>query len=400
MPHILSLIIHKLYIALLAVVVKFMPSTNSMVFTGENSSQQLCTHIARLGHQRVLLVTDKPLVELGLVNPVIEALQALDVDVVVFDGVLPDPTYDVVHAGLALQRQHDCDAVLAMGGGSSMDASKVIATLATNVVEPSTLVGYFKVKEQPVPLYALPTTSGTGSEATMGAVIADSVSHEKVIIADPKMLPDCAALDPALMTGLPPAITAATGMDALTHAIEAYIGVWGSPRSDGYACSAVKMIFNSLPVAYSNGDDIRAREEMALAAYYAGLAIGEANIGNVHAVAHQLGTRYGVPHGLANALVLPHVLKYSRHAAQSKLADLAVLIGLGDAQDSKAQLADKFIDAVSELNAKVGIPTKLDKLQRQDVVSIAKSAAKEGAGYPVPFLMSPGDSEAILYQLL
>lgn len=234
----------------------------------------------------------------------------------------------------------------------------------------------------------------------MGAVISDTDTHAKSIMIDNKMMPHCAALDPSLMVGLPPAITAATGMDALTHAIEVYICLLVNPRIEAYASHAIKLVFENLPIVYEDGANLEAREKMALAAYYAGLAINEVNVGNVHAIAHQLGAHYGVPHGLANAMVLPHVLRLSRDAARERLATLARLIGVADAGDSEMQQVDKFIDAVVQLNQTVGIPAKLDKLREADVPAIAWDAVKEGGGYCVPVLMFPNDSRNILMQLL
>jgi alcohol dehydrogenase len=400
MEHLLRKLLHKLYLALMTVVVRLSPSPKHMVFVGANSSEQLCAHISRLGPKKVLLVTDKPLVDLGLASQVLASLKKYGLEAVVFDGVLPDPTYQIVEDGLSVLRKHDCDAVLAMGGGSVIDAAKVMAMAVTNPGDLSSFVGYFKAKQATLPLFAIPTTSGTGSEATMAAVISDTVTHEKSIIADPKLCPQCTALDAGLMTGLPARITAATGMDALTHAIEAYIGVWGNDRSNAHAKAAVKMIFEKLPVAYNEGSNIEAREQMALAAYYAGLAVGEVNVGNVHAIAHQLGAKYSLPHGLANAIVLPHVLNYSKYAAQDAMADLAILLQLGSVAESNDALTDKFIVAVIELNSSIDIPCDSTDLRREDIAGIAKAAVKEGAGYPVPILMSQQDCEGILSRLI
>lgn len=400
MRHVLRKFIHKLYLALMSVVVKLAPSPKHMLFLGANSSEQLCAHISRIGAKKILLVTDKPLVELGLAARVVTSLESYGMYVVVFDGVLPDPTYQIVDDGLAVLNQHGCEAVLAMGGGSVMDAAKVMAMGSTNPGDLSQFVGYFKVKQPIVPLFALPTTSGTGSEATMGAVISDTTTHEKGIIVDPKLCPQCTALDPTLMLGLPAKITAATGMDALTHAVETYIGVWGTDRSNAYAKAAVKMIFAKLPVAYNEGSNIEAREQMALAAYYAGLAVGEVNVGNVHAIAHQLGAKYSLPHGLANALVLPHVLNFSKQAAGDAMADLAVLLQLGSISESNEALADKFIAAVIELNGTIGIPSHCADLRTEDIAAMVKNAVKEGASYPVPIVMSRQDCEGIFSQLM
>ncbi|MBD2858897.1 iron-containing alcohol dehydrogenase [Spongiibacter sp. KMU-158] len=393
-------VIHKLYLAVMSVLMRFMPPLSFFVFSGEKSAIQLCQHIARQGIQRLLIVSDKPLVELGLVEPLKQNLQDAGVDVTIYDGVLPDPTFAVVEGGLELLKQSKSEAVLAIGGGSSIDTGKTIASAATNGFQPKALAGYFKVKIAPLPLFAIPTTSGTGSEVTVGAVIADSDTHEKSYVADPKMLPQAVALDPTLITGLPPHITAATGMDALTHAIESYISCWANPRSESYALSAVKMVFASLQTACSNGADVAARGQMSLAACYAGLAINDTNIGNVHAIAHQFGRVYSTPHGLANAVVLPYVLRFTKQASAARLANLARAVGLAEASTADSAAADAFIAGVVALNDSIGIPRSLEKLKQADFDNIIDAAVNEGRWLPVPILMDKQDCEAILRQCL
>jgi alcohol dehydrogenase class IV len=260
-------------------------------------------------------------------------------------------------------------------------------------------VGLGKIKHTVLKLYAIPTTSGTGSEATIGAVISDVATHEKGIVMGEMLLPAAVALDPDLIAGLPPHITAATGMDALTHGIEAYIGVWDRGTRLEDARLAIKMIFDSLPTACRDGSNLEARGAMTMAAYYAGLAINQVNVGNVHAIAHQLGGKYGIPHGLANSLVLPHVLEFSRVEAQQSLAELAVLIGVGSKDESPGALASKFIDAVRTLRTEVGIPEKMDVIKRQDFASICDLAIKEGSLYPVPRLLDRDSVMSILSKI-
>lgn len=392
--------LHRLYLALIAIPFKLMPSLAYMTFSGAGSTKQLCRHIARQGYSRVLIVSDGPLVALGIVQRAIDALEAEGVNCTVYDGILPDPTFAMVEEGLAMCRQHNCDAVLAIGGGSSIDCAKTLVSSFSNGDDPRKMVGYFKVKKTPLPLFALPTTSGTGSEATIAAVVSDPATHEKCFIADPKLLPLAVALDAELLLGMPKPITAATGMDALTHAIETYISLWGSDSSNAYSRAAVSMIFQYLPRAYQDGSDADAREQMALAAYYAGMAINSASVGNVHAIAHQLGRHYSTPHGLANALVMPAVLRFSAAAAQAPLAELGRLSGAAAVGDSDALAADKFIDAVEAMNRRLDIPSQLDSLREADISAIAADAVKEGASYPVPVLMSRAECQDILRQLL
>ena len=390
---------HRFFLAMIRVMTPFMTETRNIAFAGPGSSRQLCQHIASLDVQKLLVVTDKPLRELGIADQAIVALADEGFPVAWFDGVMPDPTYEQVEAGLAVLKVQRCDAVLAIGGGSAMDTAKMIAACATSSEDPRNWKGPGKVKHEALPIYAIPTTAGTGSEATSGAVVKDAATQSKSIVSGPSMLPKATALDAQLMLGLPPHITAATGMDALTHAIEAYIGVWerGSRLEDGRI--AVKLIFKHLARAYTHGDDLAAREGMALAAYYGGMAINQVSVGSVHAIAHQLGGKYGIPHGLANAMVLPHVLEYCREEAESRLAELAVVIGAGEQGEAPAQLAHKFIAAVRELRTQVGIPDRSDLIQREDHNDLAAAAAAECMDYPVPRLLDEASALAILNQI-
>ena len=390
---------HALFFALVRLLVRFSPPLNYLTFAGTGSSRQLCAHIARSGLSRVLVVTDRPLRELGIVERALEGFADSGVEIAYYDGVLPDPNFDQVAAGAALQREHCSEAVLAIGGGSSIDAAKVIAAMATSDADPRDWVGIGKVKHDPLPIFAIPTTAGTGSEATQGAVISDPVSHEKGVISGNGMLPQAAALDPDLQLGMPAAITAATGMDALTHAIEAYIGVWKRGTARDCARRAIALIFSNLRRAYDNGADSDAREALSLAAYYAGMAISQVNVGNVHAIAHQLGGRYGVPHGIANAMVLPEVLDFCAAEAETSLAELADLIGLDSAGKLPRERARAFIDAVIELRDAVGIPRHCEQLRAEDFDHLADLAVKEGLGYFSPRLLDMDNARRILSRL-
>jgi alcohol dehydrogenase class IV len=263
------------------------------------------------------------------------------------------------------------------------------------------LAGYLKGLRTPVKIYAVPTTAGTGSEVTVAAVISDPMTHKKLVIVDPRMVPKMAALDPTLMTGLPPHITAATGIDALTHAIEAFVGNWTTPYSDGMALSAVSLIFENLRTAYTHGKNLEARENMSLASTYAGFAFTRANVGYVHAIAHQFGGLYHTPHGLANAIMLPFVLKYSHPAIVDRLALLAVAAKVGTDDEAEDVLAQKFLDAVDQLNRDLGIPTCLDALKEADIPALAKAACWEAhTGYPVPRYMSQEVCEDLIRKAL
>ena len=399
MPMFLRKLKHSLYLALVKTFAGMGPGACHRAFVGSGSSGELCRHIIRTGARKVLVVTDRPLREMGVVDQASAALLESDIDIAYYDGVLPDPTYDQVAAGVAVARQHGSEAVLAIGGGSSIDAAKIIAASATSDESPADWVGFGKVKHEVLNLYAVPTTSGTGSEATMGAVISDSTTHLKGVISGATLLPSATALDPDLIAGLPPHITAATGMDALTHGIEAYIGVWERGTRLEDARIAVKLVFDNLAAAYRDGGNRDARAGMAMGAYYAGMAINQVNVGNVHAIAHQLGGKYGIPHGLANALVLPHVLEFCHVESAQRLAELAVLIGQGKQGEDPNQLAHRFIQAVRDLRTEVGIPDHSEKLRREDFESIAELAMAEGDGYPVPRLLDKASVISILTRI-
>jgi len=378
---------------------RLVPIKPPVLLVGPGSALRLGRAVAGFGHRRVLLVTDGVITRLGLAAPLADALAAAGVRVVVFDAVTPDAPIAVVEQGLALFSAEKCEAIVAFGGGSVMDAAKVIGLAAANGKHPRELVGYFKGRHGPAPIYAVPTTAGTGSEVTVAAIISDPQAGQKMMVADSRLVPEMAALDPTLMTGLPPAITAATGMDALTHAVEAFISLWATPETDRMALAAAGMIWEYLPQAWRDGSDLVAREQMALASTYAGLAFTRANVGNVHAIAHQLGGRYHTPHGLANAIMLPPVLGFSLPDAAPRLARLARRVGL--AGKSERALAKRFVDAVQALNDTLEIPRTLAALRQDDIEALANAACHEADfNYPVPRRMTPADCSALLSQVL
>jgi alcohol dehydrogenase class IV len=374
-----------------------------VLFVGPDSARRLCQLIANSGCRRVLIATDSVLAQLGIVDPVRQSLAEQGVDVAVFDGIIPDPTDDVLYRGAAAVRAHGSDAILAIGGGSSIDGAKVIAAMATTGKSPRKLVGMLKVSKAPLSLYVIPTTAGTGSEVTVAAVVTDPVKHEKAAVIDPKLVPLAAALDPVMMQGMPRPITAATGMDALTHAVEAYINRWPHPETPALCVSAVRLIFQNLPRAYENGDDLEAREATALASLYAGLAFTKAYVGYVHAFSHKLGGTYGVPHGLCNAVVLPYVLDFVKDNAyaRKRLAELAVAIGAGKESESADALAQRFVDRVRALNRDLGVPETIAELKEQDLQEVARAAMIEASrDYPVPKNMSLSEAVSLLNRLL
>lgn len=385
----------------LKVVVKNLPFPKPTLFSGPGSSLELCEAMAQMDVKKVLLVTDAMLVKIGLLDKITNKLTELGVDYVIFDGVKPDPTYDQIEDGLAMLKEHNCEAVLAVGGGSSIDAAKIICARATNNKPIKRLAGMFKVFKAILPLYAIPTTAGTGSEVTIAAVVSDPVTHEKKPVMDPKIVPMMAALDGTLMTGLPANITAATGMDALTHAVEAYLSTNAIPETDAYALAATRLIMENLPTVVKQGDHLEGRQNMALASYYAGLAFTKAGVGYVHAIAHNFGALYQTPHGLANSIVLPYVLDYSKEVVIERLAKLGEVSGLKTGQESEEQLAQKFIDHVRALCGELDIPSVLTDLRPEDIPAISRNALKEAHfTYAVPKYMDQETCEDLVSKMV
>lgn len=372
------------------------------LLTGPGSVGQLAENISIRGLRQILLVTDRTLMQLELPAGLLAALDERGVGYSVFDEVQPNPTIENVEAGVRAYRHHGCDAIVAFGGGSPIDCAKIIgARVANPYLSVRRMKGLMRVVLPIPPFFCVPTTAGTGSETTVVAVISDAATHEKFAINDPKLIPKLAVLDPELMVGLPPHITAATGMDALTHAVEAYIGLNGNPFTDQNAERATRLIFANLEKAYQDGTDLDARYQMALASYCAGAAFTRAYVGYVHAIAHNMGGLYGVPHGLANAVILPHVLRSYGAAAHAKLAKLAIAGGLGQASEPSGALATRFIEHVAHMNQRMGIPTSIRELDAKDIPLIAKRALAEAhPDYPVPRIMTLPECEALVRELL
>lgn len=385
----------------LKLLAKVLAIPQPVLFSGEGAAEKLCEAAAQMGARHVLLVTDEVLVSLGLPTRITEALERHGVAATVYDGVRPDPTYTQAEEGLALLREKDCDAVIALGGGSPIDVAKVISVMATNAKPIHKLLGFLKVRQLGLPLYAIPTTSGTGSEVTVAAVLSDPETHLKTQIIDTKLVPQMAALDPTLMAGMPPAVTADTGLDALTHAVESYLSRNSTAETERFALAAIRMIFENLPQAYADGQDLAARSAMAMASFYAGMAFTRTSVGYVHAIAHSLGAHYGVPHGRANAIVMPRVLRFSKRPAQQRLAEMATALGLGEADESTDALAERFIARTEELIRGLDVPDRVEALQRDDIPQIADEALREGHyNYPVPRYMSRQQCEHLIADML
>jgi len=391
--------LHGIVIRLARLFSGLVPDRVPLTFLGSSATGELFEAMEQTGSRRVLIVTDEGLVRTGWVTRISEAIQAARMQPFVYSGVQPDPTFDHVEEGMALFKEKNCDSILALGGGSSMDAAKIIAAATKNGGDARKLEGAMKVKRPPCTLCAIPTTAGTGSEATMAAVISESETHVKKFFVDPKILPEMVALDSALMLDLPPAITAATGMDALTHAVESIIARTSRDQTERWAFSAIDLIFKHLPRAYTEGHDEVARRGMALAAYYAGLAFTRTSVGYVHAIAHTFGAYYRTPHGLANAIALPHVLEASKAHCTAPLARMADRLGLKGGDDGEK--AARVIEAIRNLMRQIDIPESLQALREDDIAAITRQALAEAhLNYPVPRYLGQAEGEKLVRAML
>lgn len=349
-----------------------------------------------------LLVTDAGLYQAGLTVDVEQLLRKMGIPCVLYTKVQANPTVANVEEARQLYVDNGCECIIALGGGSPMDCAKGVGARIAHPRKPlSRLKGLLKVWRKLPPLIAIPTTAGTGSEVTLTAVITDDVKKHKYTINSFPLIPRYAVLDPALTRTLPPGLTAATGMDALTHAVEAYIGRSTTKKIRQKAQEAVRLIFSSLKKAYEDGGDMEARENMLRAAYAAGVAFSISYVGYVHAVAHSLGGQYNMPHGLTNAVLLPEVLTAYGKKIYPRLSELALAAGVASPEDSVQDGAQKFIAAIRDLNAHMGIPDALPGIRRKDVPLMAAHAAKEANPlYPVPVLMNAQELEGFYYRMM
>ena len=368
---------------------------------GPGAIRKLPEFIKSKGVKKVLIVTDKGLMGIHLLDSLFEEMTKAGVEYVVYDGTEPNPSIENIEDARQLYVDNACEGLIAFGGGSPMDCAKAAGARVANPRIPvKKMRGVLKLVHKLPPLFAVPTTAGTGSEVTLAAVVSDRKTHEKNAINDPRLRPKYAVLDPELTTGLPPHITSTTGMDALTHAVEAYIGRSNVKSTEMYAEKATKMIFESLETAYNNGKNVEARETMLKASYYAGMAFTRAYVGYVHAIAHNLGGFYGIPHGLANAVILPYVLEYYGETAHARLAKLAVIAGV-KTDGSDKEKAEAFIEAIKTMNKNMNIQDKFDCIKEEDIPTIVKRALKEGNPlYPVPKIMDEADCEAVIRRLM
>lgn len=378
-------------------VAQFLPWRHPLLLEGENSLLELPDLLRRQSIQNVLIVTDQGIAQLGLMNSLLEGLTISGIQFVVYDKTVPNPTIENIEEALSLYHSSGCEGILAFGGGSPMDCAKGVAARAAQPKKSlAQMKGQLKVRKDIPPLIAIPTTAGTGSETTIVSVVSNSETHEKYAINDPVLTPHFAVMDPLLTVGLPKHITSTTGMDALTHAVEAYIGRSNTPQTKQWSQEATKLIFENLYEAYENGNNLAARAKMQRASFLAGRAFTRAYVGYIHAIAHTLGGFYNVPHGLANAVIMPHVLEYYGEAVHKPLAELADLTGITDTTDSDKVKCKKFIEAIRQMNEKMDIPQTISNIKTSDIPLMADRAYKEANPlYPVPRILNKKDLETL-----
>ena len=353
-----------------------------------------CTH--------VLIITDGGIMKLGLTRRLEKALKEAGIPYTIYDKTVANPTTVNVREALELYHKEGCDAIIGFGGGSSMDCAKAVGACSVKPNQSlAQMKGILKVHKKLPLLMAVPTTAGTGSETTLAAVITDADTRYKYAINDFPLIPRYAVLDPKVTLSLPPFITATTGMDALTHAVEAYIGNSTTIDTRRDALKAVKLIFENIDIAYEHGDNIQARRNMLHASFYAGCAFTKSYVGYVHAVAHSLGGQYNVPHGLANAILLPLVLREYGSCIDKKLHKLAIAAGLADKNTPDHEAAELFIQAIEEMKERFGIVNIVNEIQETDIPKLAHYADKEANPlYPVPKLMDASELEKFYYMLM
>ena len=375
----------------------FLPWRVPEQISGEGSLAKLPAFAKAKGFKSALLVTDQGLMSLGMAQPIIDGFKAEGLNIAVYDKVVPNPTITNIEEGLKLYKDNNCDVIIALGGGSPMDCAKGIgARVARPRKSIPKMKGLLRVMRKLPPLVAIPTTSGTGSEATLAAVISNPDTHEKYPINDPVLIPHYAVMDPLLTVGLPKHITSTTGMDALTHAVEAYVSTGATPLTDACAEKAIKLVSENLRRAVANGSDIHAREGMCYAQYLAGMAFNNASLGHVHAMAHQLGGFYNLPHGECNAILLPIVEEYNLLAHLDKFINIARMMDENIDGLSKRDAAELAISAIRRLSQDVGIPASITELakrygkevSRSDIPTMVANAQKDACGLTNPRKMT------------
>ena len=358
--------------------------------------------MANKNYESVLIITDSGIQSLGLTKRLEQALDDTNISYIIYDKTVENPTTDNVEETLELYREHNCQAIIGFGGGSSMDCAKAVGARVAKPRQPlSKMKGILKVHKKLPLLIAIPTTAGTGSETTLAAVITDARTRHKYAINDFPLIPRYAVLDPKVTVSLPPFITATTGMDALTHVVEAFIGNSTTPGTRKNALDSVRMIFENLDTAVFNGTDLDARRNMLRASFFAGCAFTKSYVGYVHAVAHSLGGEYNVPHGFANAVLLPFVLEAYGPAVHKKLKRLAIEVGLAQKDTPAEEASRAFIQAIKDMKTRYGIGDTIPSIREEDIPKLSHYADKEANPlYLVPVLMDAHQLETFYYMLM
>ena len=371
---------------------------NQTSYHGAGAIEEIANEAKAHGFKKAFVCSDPDLVKFHVTSKVTDILEKNGLAYELYSDIKPNPTIENVQHGVQAFKDSGADYLIAIGGGSSMDCAKAVgARLARPHKSLSKMEGILKIWHRLPLLIAVPTTAGTGSETTLAAVITDADTHHKYAINDFNLIPDYAVLEPSVTYGLPPQLTATTGMDALTHAIEAYIGRSTTRQTRSAAVEAIQLIFDNLQNAYNNGNDKTARHHMLRASYLAGTAFTKSYVGYVHAVAHSLGGCYGIPHGLANSVLFPVILEAYGTAAHKKLARLARLTGISDS-DLDAVAAGEFIRHIRNMNLSMNIPETLDGIRNEDIPKLARYADKEANPlYPVPVLWGPSKLEQMYH---
>ena len=356
--------------------------------------------VVKEGLTSVLIVTDDVLHnKLKMIDGLKQGLEEKGIKYCIFDKTVPNPTITNIEDAYAMYKENGCEGIIAFGGGSPMDCAKGVGC---RVARPNKTIpelkGTLKVLKKLPVIFAIPTTSGTGSEATVAAVVSNPETHEKYPINDPVLIPKYAVLDPTLTLGLPKHITSTTGMDALTHAVEAYIGKSNTYKTREWSIKATKLIFENLKAVYDDGSDLKKRKNMQWASFFAGEAFTRAYVGYVHSIAHTLGGTYGIPHGLANAVILPHLLDYYGESIYVPLSELANAVGIkGATPEVKAKA---FIQAVKDMNADMDIPTQIKGIKEEDIpVMVSRSLKEANPLYPVPKFMGKEEMTAMYREI-
>ena len=390
----------RTYQGVLWLAAHFLSFKEPKLYSGAGSISKIPEILLKKNKKNPLIVTDEGIYKIGLQNSLIESLEKEKINYAFYHNVVANPTVSNVEVGLRLYQKCNCDSLIALGGGSAMDCAKAIgARVVKNKKQVNQMKGLLKIRKKLPFLIAIPTTAGTGSETTVAAVIVDKEKNDKYAINDPVLIPRVAILEPNLLVGLPKNISSTTGMDALTHAIEAYIGHSNTHKSKKYAVDAIKLIFEYLVKSVENPTNLEYREKMQIASYKAGVAFTRAYVGSVHAIAHSLGGKYNIPHGLANAIILPIVLKAYGDKINKKLTKLATYIGINSS--NKDDLALLFIREIENLNKKMGVSNTFGSLIKDEDISFLVDHSYNEAVplYPTPKILSKVEL-AVIFKIL